>query len=101
MATNQFMEKPNEATIGPESNVKLGLVIGIAAGLAWVGWVTSELNTIKSSLGKIAAVDSLSLRIDSIDKYGSKAVQELQKDVALISRNLEIFISDQKRKVQP
>lgn len=90
----------DQTTIGAGSNVKLGFVIGLAAGLAWVGWVTSELNTIKSSLTKINGIELLSARVDSIDANGSKALRDLQKEMLTMSKNIEVYMTENERRMR-
>lgn len=88
--------EPN--TIGPSTNVKLGLVISIAVGLTWVGWVTSELNTIKNALvARSAALDTIQTevklmerRMEDLEQRGSKPMQDLQKSVDKISEELRV-----------
>lgn len=72
----------------------------IAMGLSWVGWVSSELNTIKNALvSKTQTIDSVSVQlallqrqVAEIDKRGSEPVQVLQHSIDKLSSDLEKHI---------
>lgn len=90
-------DEEDRTAIGPSTNVRLGLVIVIASGLAWIGWVTSELNTIKTSLGRLDTIGAIqgelkgiSTRVENIERRGSDPMQLLQKTVDKLAEDLRV-----------
>lgn len=84
----------NNVTIGPRSKIRVELVIALVAGIGWVGWVTSELNTVKSMVaskndsvavvqGEVRSVQAdlkiLGAKMDQFERNGSVPLQNLQK----------------------
>lgn len=88
-----------EATvIGPNTNVKLALTIALGSVIAWGGWVTSELNTIKTaSLNNSNShtvvstkVELLNQRVENLEQRGSVPMQMLQKAVDKLAEELRV-----------
>lgn len=99
--TSQDQDVPDSetrTTIGPGTNIKLALTIALSGVIAWGGWVTSELNTIKSvSLSNsnshaivTTKVELLGQRVDSLEQRGSVPMQMLQKSVDKLAEELRV-----------
>lgn len=88
----------SKTIIGLGTGVRIQLVLGLAAGLAWGGWVTSELNTIKTALvSKTAGMDglqgdmkALKFQVDLLEKRGSEPMQQIQKSVDKLAEELRV-----------
>ena len=95
-----------ESVIGQNSAVRVGLVV-VLLGVAWWGaTLTADVNTIKNSMVRLNAIDTiaarmdtLSSRMDSLEKRGSDPVQALQKSVDKIAQELQLHcLTDQQPK---
>lgn len=91
-------DNESRTVIGPGTNVKLAVTISLASVIAWGGWVTSELSTIKtvaiansnSHAAVATKVELLTQRVDNIEQRGSTPMQLLQKSVDKLSEELRV-----------
>lgn len=105
--THEIEDMP--ITIGPKTRVSLVTVIAIAGGLAWVGWVTSELNTIKSSTVSsmeryaqiYTEVKLLTARVETLEKVGSLPLKEMKGSMDSIQRELERHEAKDEERLSP
>lgn len=99
--TPQDLDVPDadsRTVIGPGTNLKLAIAISLGTVIAWGGWVTSELSTIKtvtiansnSQAAVSIEVKLLTQRVDSLEQRGSSPMQSLQKSVDKISEELRV-----------
>lgn len=96
----------NRTTIGPGTNIKLAFLVTIAGVIAWGGWVTSELNTIKSvalvnatsQASMSTKIELLSQRVENLEQRGSMPMQILQKALDKLAEELRVHeVSDAAR----
>lgn len=105
--THEIEDMP--ITIGPKTRVSLVTVIAIAGGLAWVGWVTSELNTIKSSTVSsmerytqiYTEVKLLTARVETLERVGSVPLKEMKVGMDQLQRELEKHEAKDEERSQP
>lgn len=99
--TPQDLDVPdaeNRTTIGPGTNVKLALFFALSGVLAWGGWVTSELSTIKNaSLNSANSQSAVAMkvelhgqRLDNLELRGSTPMQSLQRSVDKLAEELRV-----------
>lgn len=100
----------SDTTLGPRSKIRVELVIAIVAGFSWIGWVTSELNTVKSLVSakndSVASVQSevrnvqadvriMAAQIKQFEDNGSKPMQALQKSLDSLQFKLDSHMNIQ------
>lgn len=108
MKEQDTIDPESQTTIGPRSKVRLELVIALVAGVGWVGWVTSELNTVKGLVtakndnvanvqGEVRSVQAdvkiLTSKMDQFEKNGSQPMQALQKSIDEIRFKLDAHMN--------
>lgn len=96
MAGAICMREVNDAatTISEKTAFTWPIMIGVASVLLWGGWVTSELNTIKSTMLRSAVIEpevrNLSARMEMLEKRGSEPLQALQHSVDKMAEELRV-----------
>lgn len=84
----------DKLSIGPATFIQLGFVIGGLTVFGWAIWwasgVQSDLNTIKSTMIRFSALDSLDARVKLLETVGSPALRDVQKQVDELRRELEL-----------
>jgi hypothetical protein len=87
-------EREESSTVfGTNSAVKVGSLGIIGAVIWWAAVLTADVSTIKSSLVRLNSLDSLGSRMDSIEKYGSTPLRELQKEVSQLAEALRMHLA--------
>ena len=88
------MQHCEGGVIGEGSAIKLSLVISIAAGVLgftwWASGVQSDLSAIKNRLDRLATIENLGARLDAIERYGSRPMEELKASVQKLKEDFEL-----------
>lgn len=103
MSNKQVGDEEN--VIGSNSAVRVGLVV-VLLGVAWWGaTLTADVNTIKNSMVRLNAIDTiaarmdtLNSRMDTLEKRGSDPVQNLQKSLDKLAQDLQLHVMSEKGK---
>lgn len=102
-------ETENEQTvIGSNSAIRVGVVVLMLSVAVWGATLTSDVNTIKSSMFRLNSIDSLTAkidllaaRLDSLEKRGSDPMQQLQKSMDQLSADLKMHVMTTVKKDEP
>lgn len=91
--------KESDSIIGLGSALRLGVVLAICGTIWWGATLTSDVNTIKGSLVRLNALDSLNAkiealasRVDLMERRGSEPMLQLQKTLDKLATDLQVHI---------
>lgn len=91
---DQNREKEGSSTvIGPKSAIQVGSLALIGAIIWWAAQLTTDVNTIKTSLVRLNGLDTLGGRLENLEKFGSPMVWDMKKEIAQLSETLRMHIA--------
>lgn len=102
----------DDITLGENTNVRLGVVISIAvavltlagsllAAVWWASAVQADLNSIKLLMSRLTTVDALTLRVQTLEQYGTEKARELEKLHNQLRKDFDLHVATTTNEKKP